>query len=94
VQVLLGGIELLVAQQLLDAPQVLAILQQMGGEGMSERVTGRVLRESGVVRSLPDRALDRCPRAVVPFGLPVLRVGGALRGGKHVVPGPRGGGAL
>ena len=32
VQALLGGLEMLVAQQLLDAPQALAVLQQMRGK--------------------------------------------------------------
>jgi hypothetical protein len=32
VQALFGGLEMLVAQQLLDAPQALAVLQQMRGK--------------------------------------------------------------
>jgi len=93
VQVLLGGLEVLVAQQLLDAPQVLAVLQQVRSERVAQGMAGGTLRKIGIRCGLPDRTLDWRPGPVVPFGHPVLRVGGALGRGKHVVPGPRGGGA-
>ena len=65
VQGLLGGIQLLVAQQVLNAPQVLAILQQMSRKRVAKRVTRGTLREFGIGHGLPDGALDgrrRCRR--------------------------------
>ena len=70
VQVLLGGLEVLVAQQLLDAPQVLAVLQQVRSERVAQGMAGGTLRKIGIRCGLPDRTLDWRPGPVVPFGTP------------------------
>ena len=61
VQVLLGGLEVLVAQQLLDAPQVLAVLQQVRSERVAQGMAGGTLRKIGIRCGLPDRTLDWRP---------------------------------
>jgi hypothetical protein len=41
-----GGGDILVAEERLDDADVAAVLEEMGGEGVSEAVTGRPLREA------------------------------------------------
>ncbi len=52
-----GGLDILVAQQFLNRPDVIAVSQQTRGKGVPEGVTGGVLDQSGLADSLFDRAL-------------------------------------
>src|SRR5439155_22186816 len=45
-------------EQLLDGPDVVAVLEQVRGEGMSERVTARVLEDAGLAQRALDGTLD------------------------------------
>jgi hypothetical protein len=46
------------AQQLLHRSDVVPVLQQMGGEGVSEGVTSCALGDPGPPNGIPDGALD------------------------------------
>src|SRR5207245_11738179 len=45
-------------EQLLDGPDVVAVLQQVRGKGMPERVTARVLEDAGLAQRALDGTLD------------------------------------
>jgi hypothetical protein len=47
-----------VAEQLLDGADVVAELEQMGGERVAQGVAADLLRQAGGAGSPPDRALD------------------------------------
>ena len=53
-----GGADVLVSEELLDGADVVAVLEEMGGEGVAEGVAGDALGEGGVAVGLGDGALD------------------------------------
>ena len=62
-----GGRDVGVSKQLLDGADIVAPLQQVGREGVPERVAARRLRHSGAAKrllesSLKDRIESRAPR--------------------------------
>ena len=50
----LGGRHVLVAQKLLDAPEIGAVGQKVGGEGMAQGVGRHLLGQPGQARVFPD----------------------------------------
>ena len=78
----------LVAQEFLHGANIVAIGQEVGGEGMAERVAGHALRQSGLPHSLLDRFLDERFMNVVPALFPGPQVHPAVFLGKHELPGP------
>src|SRR5205814_4739021 len=46
------------AEQLLDGPDVVTVVEQVRGEGMPERVTARVLEDAGLAQGALDGTLD------------------------------------
>lgn len=58
VRVDLGGLDALMAQELLDRPDVVPRVEQVGGEGMPEGMGGGVGRELGSLPRNPYRLLD------------------------------------
>ncbi len=51
-----GGLEIMVAQQLLNRPNIVSIFQQVGGEAVSERVDGGLFCDPGFPYSNSRRA--------------------------------------
>jgi len=48
----------LLAEKLSHSSDVISVFEQMGSQGMPERVTGRVLEDSGLVDCCRDRLLQ------------------------------------
>lgn len=81
------GAEILVSEQFLHDPHVVAVPEELGREGMSERVTRRRFRDAGPPNGDLDRplVLGRMTRAPAPsLGLRIGRHPGC---GKHELPG-------
>ncbi len=53
-----GGFDIFVAQQFLDGADVVAILQEVGGEAVTKGVATDPLRDPGFLDGLFDRFLD------------------------------------
>jgi hypothetical protein len=53
-----GRTDIVMAQELLDRPDVMAIVQQVGGEGMTEGVATHALGDASGEGSGPDRTLQ------------------------------------
>src|SRR3954454_18899265 len=62
VRVHLGRLDARMSQHLLDAAQVAAALEQVGGERVRQRVRRDVLRDPGVARVLAQKLEDRLAR--------------------------------
>jgi hypothetical protein len=75
-----------VAEKFLDRPDIVAGLQEMGGEAMSQGVTARGLRDAG----FPDGLLDRPLQGLLVDVMAALDarawVDGALGGWKDILP--------
>ena len=80
----------LVAEELLDGPDVVAAHQEVGGEGVTQGVAGRRLDDPRLLHRLPEGPLDSPLVEVVPAVGSAPRVGRALRRGKDVLPAPLG----
>src|SRR6266581_149112 len=75
-------------EQLLHSADVVAIVQQMGGKEMAQRVAGHALVDTGGPRRFLHRALQYRIIEVMAANRSVLRVNGTMFGRKHVLPGP------
>src|SRR5262245_48647418 len=53
-----GRADVLVAQKVLDRPDVVSVLQQMGREGVPEGVTARRFGDSGLQHGMPNATLQ------------------------------------
>src|SRR5207247_1070351 len=53
-----GRADVLVAEELLDCPNVVAVLQQVGGKGVAERVAAHALGDARPKGGNPDGALE------------------------------------
>lgn len=80
--------DVLVAEQFLDRADVLAVLEEVGGEGMAQGVTGRSLAESGSQDGFAHGSLDDGFVQVVAAGLSRLDV--AVCAGRREDPWPGG----
>jgi hypothetical protein len=82
------SVDVPMAQELLDRPDVVAILQQVGRKGVAEGVAADTLGNAGVGHRLLDRALqDRFVKVVPhPDGFPRVPVKARCR--EDVLPGP------
>lgn len=77
-----GGADALVSEQFLDRADVVAIVEEVGGEGVSEGVTTRPLRDARPVHGVLHRALDRALVQVVAAPMAGLAVGVNAGGGE------------
>ena len=77
-----------VAQDLLDRPDVVAALQEVGGEGVAQGVAGRVLEDPGRAAGVVKGPLDASLVKVMTPVLATPRVLGETRPGKDVLPSP------
>jgi len=68
-----GGAHVFVAKELLDRTDVVAVFQEMGGEGVTQRVTTRRLADSRREHGSTDGALQDCFVEEVTAALPVSR---------------------
>ncbi len=84
------------AEELLDGADVVAVLEQVGGEGVAEGVTGDALGEAGQGGGLLDGALEAGGAEVVAADVTCARIGGEAGGGEDELPDPiaAGGGEL
>ena len=83
-----GGLDVLVAEELLDRADVVVVLQQVGGEGVAEGVAGHALVEAGGTWRLTDSALQAAFVEVMAPRLAGAGVSRELRGGEDVLPDP------
>lgn len=88
--VLHGGLQALVPQKLLNGSDVRPVLQKVGGEGVTQRVTGGTFFNARRVDRLFHGALHRGVGAVVASGCVAPGILGERRGRKHILPGPFG----
>jgi len=82
-----GRADALVSEQFLDRADVVAIVEEVGGEGMPERVTARPFRDARPVHGVLHRALDRAFVQVVAASAAGLAVGVDPGRGEEVLPG-------
>jgi hypothetical protein len=83
-----GRLHVGVAEQLLNGPDVVAVLQEVGRERVPEGVARRRLREPGGSYRGTDRVLHRGFREVVPSHLSGARIDRQRAGGEYVLPSP------
>src|ERR1017187_1994554 len=70
----LGRGDIPVAEEFLHRPDVRGMLQQVGGEGMSQHMGGDLLVELGLAGPLPDEMLEGDVQPVMPPPQPRARV--------------------
>ena len=88
-----GGFEAFVAEEFLDGADVLAGLQEVGGEGVAEGVAAGFFGEAGFLDGGGDGFLDDAGVQVVSVAGLVLGVVVGAGGGEEPLPGPLAGGA-
>jgi hypothetical protein len=86
-----GRLHALVAEELLDGADVVAVHQEVGGEGMAEGVAGRRLDEAGGPDGVVECLLDAPVVEVMPPALPRPRIARQGRRREDVLPSPLGG---
>ena len=69
-----GRTDVLMSKEFLDRPDIVAVLKQMGGKGMSEGVTTGRLGDPGFSGGIFDSPLDHGFMQVVPVPLEVRRI--------------------
>jgi hypothetical protein len=69
------GLHAPVPQELLDRPDVVPTYEQMGREGMAERMAGRVLGDADLARCIVEGSLDRPLVEMMATSFPVRRAG-------------------
>jgi hypothetical protein len=80
------------AQEFLDGPDIIAILQQMGGKRMAQGMTASAFREANPTDSVFHRFLKHATRRMVPPFNAGAGIDGAFCRGKDVLPFPGGAG--
>ena len=83
-----GGADVFVAEQFLHGPNVVAIFEQVGSEGMAQRVATGALVHVRFTHRAFDGSLQRIFQQVMAPLVARLRIERWLRGGKDPVPGP------
>jgi len=83
-----GGLHILVTEQFLDGPNVIAILQKVGGEGMAKRVRRNVFVDFCAAGGFPDGFLNHCFMQMMTAGQPCALVFGEVRRREKVLPNP------
>ena len=76
-------------EEVLHGPQVVAVFEQVCGEGVPQRMAARRLVDLRRADRSLHRLLDERLAQVMAALLPAARVDGALCGGEHVLPSPR-----
>ncbi len=82
-----GG-DILVSQQFLDGADVVAILQQVGGEGVPQGMAGCAFADVGSQHGLGHRLLHHRLVQVVALELPIHGIAGRLEAGEDILPRP------
>jgi len=80
--------DVLVPQQFLHGADVVAIFQQVGGEGVAEGMGSDVLLDASELSRFADGLLEAALVEVVPAGDPCARVFGKGGGREHILPDP------
>ena len=78
--------DVLVAEKLLDGPDVVAVFEEMGREGMAKAVAGRSLGERRGARGVADRGLKDGLVEVVAAQLAAARLAMVMRGRNDPLP--------
>src|SRR5690606_1490975 len=84
----LGGGDVLVAEQLLDGAQVVAVLEQVGGERVAQGVAGGRLGDARAAHRRLHRPLQQALLVVVPAHHAATRIDAAPARREHVLPAP------
>ena len=84
------GLDALVAEDLLDGPDVIAAREQVGREGVPQGVDGRVLGDSHGLDGSAEGSLELSLVEMVPPDDPGARIPGPLGRRENVLPGPLG----
>jgi hypothetical protein len=82
-----GG-DIFVPEELLDGPDIIAILQKMGSETVPKGVAARRFGDPAGPNSILDRVLQVSFRGMVPAFFSTARIDRDLFGGEDVLPGP------
>ena len=83
-----GCFDILVAEQLLNRADIVAILQEMGGEAMAEGVAGDAFGEACGAGGAFDRFLHRRGRHMETARESVIAIKGKRGGGEEKLPAP------
>ena len=83
-----GGFDVFMSEQFLDGADVISVLKQMSGKGVSEGVGSDTFVYSGNARGYSDCLLQGCLMDMMPSRDPGLRIGGQVGGGKDILPNP------
>ena len=83
-----GGLDVLVPKEFLDGPDIIAILQQVGGETVSEGVTTDGFIDASQFDSPPDGLLHAAFREVMAAHDAGAGICGVAFGGENVLPAP------
>lgn len=84
----LGGFDVLVTKKLLDGADIITGFEEMGGEGVTERVATGGLGDAAGFDGGVDRALEVGVVGVVAAGEAGARVEAEFGGGKDILPAP------
>jgi len=87
-----GGLDVLVAEEFLNGADVVAVLEEVGGEGVAKGVGGDVFLDPGLEGGGADGFLKQGGVGVVAHGLFGVGVDGEGQGGEEVLPGGFAGG--
>lgn len=80
------GFNILVTQQILNGADVLAVLDQVGGEGVAECVAGDALFDTSEHGCTVDGFLQCAGADVMALGQSAAWICGELRGGEEELP--------
>lgn len=83
-----GGLHVAMAEQVLHCANVVAVFQQVGGEGVAQGVGGDVLGQVGEIGGPLDGLAQTAGRNVVASAQPGAGIGGNLGRGEDPLPGP------
>jgi hypothetical protein len=83
-----GGLDVLMAEEVLHGPNVIAVFQEMGGEGVAEGVASDALSDVRAAGGECDGLLDGAAAGVVAALDAGPRVFRNVTGGEHVLPDP------
>jgi len=81
-----GGFDVFVSEEFLNGANVVAVLEEVGGEGVTEGVRGDGFLDAGFLGGSTDGFLEQAGVEVVAHGLFGFGVYGERRGGEEVLP--------
>jgi hypothetical protein len=83
-----SGLDVAMAEEVLDCSYVVAVLEEVSGEGMAEGMATDAFGDAGVEGGEADGLLEGAAAGVMPAAEAGARIGRDLSGGEHILPGP------